>query len=143
MDPLSVIASITGLLTAAAKISSAVSSLITAWKDAPLSFSAIVAETSALSACLTQLRPFLQGIERAPESHAEGISVEQVLTVLSSCVLAISELQKTLDVLEPDKPLSRAIRLRWASYEKKIDKLRSRVQSSSLSLNLILTALTW
>ena len=143
MDPLSVIASITGMLTAAAKISSTASSLIAAWKDAPTSLSGIVAEASALIACLTQLMPFLRGIERAPESRTKAISIKQIVILVSSCVLAISELQKTLDALKPDKTLSRRVKLRWASHEKKLNNLRFRVQFSTTSLNLVLTALTW
>ena len=71
-----------------------------------------------------------------------AISVEQIVIIASSCVLAVSELQKTLDLLEPDKPLSKTVKLRWSSYEKKINMLRSRVQASASSLNLILTVLT-
>ena len=143
MEPLSVIASITGVLTAAAKISTAASSLVTAWKDAPASLSGVITETAALGACLTQLEPFVRGLQKAPESHSRGLSVEQIVTIMSSCVLAVSELQRTLDSLKPHQPLPRTKRLRWPSYEKKINKSRSRVQSSTTSLNLVLTALTW
>ena len=71
-----------------------------------------------------------------------AISVEQVVIIASSCVLAVSELQETLDSLEPDKPLSKRVKIRWSSYEKKINMLRSRVQASASSLNLVLTVLT-
>ena len=142
MDPLSVIASITGILGAAVKISNAASALISGWKDAPNSLRSIVSEMAALSTCLSQLRPFLSGREVAPKSRMAAISVEQIVIIASSCVLAVSELQKTLDSLEPEKPLSKMVKLRWSSYEKKINMLRSRVQASASSLNLVLTVLT-
>ena len=142
MDPLSVIASITGILTAAFKISTSASALISSWKDAPNSLHNIVSEMAALSACLAQLRPFLSRREIAPKSRMTEISVEQIVIIASSCVLAVSELQETLDSLEPEKPLSRRIKMRWSSYEKKINTLRSRVQASASSLNLVLTVLT-
>lgn len=142
MDPLSIIASITGILGAAFKISNAASALISSWKDAPNSLHNIVSEMAALSACLAQLRPFLLRREIAPESRMTAISVEQIVIIASSCVLAVSELQETLDSLEPEKPLSKRVKIRWSSYEKKINMLRSRVQASASSLNLVLTALT-
>ena len=142
MDPLSVIASVTGILAAAFKISNAASALISGWKEAPNSLHSIVSEMAALSACLAQLRPFLSRREIAPKSRMAAISVEQIVVVASSCVLAVSELQKTLDSLEPEKPLSKRVKLRWSSYEKKINMLRSRVQASTSSLNLVLTVLT-
>lgn len=142
MDPLSVIASITGILTAAFKISTAASALISSRKDAPNSLHSIVSEMAALSACLAQLRPFLSRREIAPESRMTEISVEQIVIIASSCVLAVSELQQTLGSLEPEKPLSRRVKIRWSSYEKKINMLRSRVQASASSLNLVLTVLT-
>ena len=142
MDPLSVIASITGILTAAFKISSAASALISSWKDAPSSLHSIVSEMAALSACLAQLRPFLSRREIAPKSRMTAISVEQIVVIASSCVLAVSELQETLDSLEPEKPLSKRVKIRWSSYEKKINMLRSRVQASASSLNLVLTVLS-
>ena len=142
MDPLSIIASITGILAAAFKISNATSALISGWKDAPNSLHSIVSEMAALSTCLAQLRPFLSRREIAPKSRMAAISVEQIVIIASSCVLAVSELQKTLDSLEPEKPLSKMVKLRWSSYEKKINMLRSRVQASTSSLNLVLTVLT-
>lgn len=142
MDPLSVIASISGILAVAFKISNAASGLISSWKDAPNSLHSIVSEMAALSACLAQLRPFLSRREIAPKSRMTAISVEQIVIIASSCVLAVSELQETLDSLEPEKPLSKRVKLRWSSHEKKINMLRSRVQASASSLNLVLTVLT-
>ena len=143
MEPLSIIASIAGILSATVKISSAASSLISRWKEAPTSIHGIIAEMSALGACLAQLKPYLQGIEAVPISRTAAISVEQIVIVTSSCVLAVSELQKPLDTLEPEKPLNKKTKLRWASHGKEIDTLRSRVQASTSSLNLILTVITW
>ena len=143
MEPLSVIASITGVLSATAKISSAASTLISRWKEAPTSVHAIIAEMSALGVCLAQLKPYLQGSEIAPNTRTAAVSVEQIVIITSSCVLAVSELQKTLDTLELEKPLTMKTKLRWASRGKEIHALRSRVQASTVSLNLILTILTW
>ena len=136
-------ASVAGIFSATLKISSVASSLISRWKEAPTSIHGIVAEMSALAACLVQLKPYLQGIETASSSRTAAISVEQIVIVTSCCVLAVSELQKTLETLEPGKPTNKKIRLRWASQGRKIDTLRSRVQASTSSLNLILTVITW
>ena len=142
MDPLSVIASVTGILTAAFKISNTASALISAWKNAPNSLHNLISEMAALSACLAQLMPFLSRREIAPKSRMAAISVEQIIIIASSCVLAVSELQRLLDSIGLEKPLSKRVKLRWSSYEKKINTLLSRVQASASSLNLVLTTLT-
>ncbi len=143
MDPISVIASVTGVLAAAVHISSVASSLISRWKDAPSSIHNIVVEMTALGACLGQLKPYLQNLDTVPSTRTEIISVEQVVIILSSCVLSVSELQKSLDPFGPGKTLTVSNKIWWASHEKKMNTLRSRVQASTNSLNLILTVITW
>ena len=143
MEPVTVITSVSGVLIATKKISSAASSLILGWKEAPNSIRAIVAEMSALDACLAQLKPYLEGIGAAPTSRTTAITVEQIVIVTTSCVMAVSELQRTLDALEPEKPLSKRTKLRWPFHEKKLNSLRSRVHASISSLNLILSVMTW
>ena len=142
MDPLSVIASITGILTSAAKISTVAATLISVWREALDSVRSIVAEMSALRVCLAQLHPFIQGTGVVPRSRKVTISLEQIVIVTSSCILTIAELEKTLDSLKPDLPLSKITKFRWMTQEKRLNSMLALVRASTNSLNLILTIIT-
>ncbi len=141
--PLSVIASVTGLLAAAAKVTLIVSGFIEKGKDAPHSMRSVVLELSDLTLSLCQLRPFIQGASTASQDRREAISVEQIVAISTSLVLNMSELEKLVDSCGIDKPMSLSSILRWVRSEDELVKVLTRVQASKNSLNLILTIFTW
>ena len=98
---------------------------------------------SALGACLAKLKPYLEDLDSVPSARTAIISVEQIIIILSSCVLSISQLQESLHRFEPGRPLTKSHKFWWAMHEKQINTLRSRVQASTASFNLILTVITW
>lgn len=143
MDPLSVIASVTGLLSVVAEITTVLSDFLRREKNAPASMRNIITEVSALHVCLAQLSHFIRGTEDAPRSRQAAISVEQVVVVNTTCVLALSELEKILDSFKLKQPMSTFTKLRWAINEQEITGILERIRVSRSSLNLILTILTW
>lgn len=143
MDPLSVAASITGLLAAAAKITSVVTSFIEKERDAPASAHSVLTEVSDLSLCLAQLAPFIRGTKTAERSRRDAISVEQVVIISTSLVMSVSELEKLLNSFKLDLPMSTMAKIHWARNSEKFNKILTRIQASKSSLNLILTIFTW
>ena len=145
MDPLSVAASITGVLALAAKVTQVLADFIKKNTNAPNAAHSIVAESQELIICLAQLSPLIQARSNNEElnSRKAAISVEQLIIVISSCVMAFSELERSLDSFDLDQPLSRIARMKWAKEESKIAALLSRLRASTRSLNLFLTIMTW
>lgn len=143
MDPLSVAASITGLLAAAAKITSVVTSFIEKERDAPASAHSVLTEVSDLSLCLAQLAPFIRGTKSAERSRRDAISVEQVVIISTSLVMSVSELEKLLNSFKIDLPMSTMAKIHWARNSEKVNKILTRIRASKSSLNLILTIFTW
>jgi len=143
MDPLSVLASVTGILNVAAKVTQVLSDFIQKERGAPTSCRNIIAEVSALSVCLAQLAPILQGTEQAPQSRQAAISLGQVIVVNTSCVLTLSELEKILDSFKLNQPMPTLDKVRWTRTEPTIIGILDRIRASKSSLNLILTILTW
>ena len=143
MDPISVAASIVGLLTAAAKVSSILNSVITSAKTAPkLALSASV-EVTDISVCLNQLQSFLLRTQTKSQSQENLILVNQVLVVLSDCVLVFSELEQILDPLKLEEPWQAHRAVKWVRKEKDVAAILTRLQSSKASLSLIMTILNW
>ncbi|KAM0794156.1 G-protein alpha subunit-domain-containing protein [Usnea florida] len=142
MDPLSVTASITGIVAVAAKITTTLAAFIDRDRNAPKSIRRVLTELSDLRICLDQLAPFIRGVKDAEESRKDGISVEQVVVISTSLVLNISELDKMLDSFRLDDTMSAIARLRWIKNEEKIDKILTHIRASKSSLSLILTIFT-
>ena len=141
------IASVTGLLAVIAKVSTTVNDMAKKMGNAPDSIHNLVNEISDLSVCLVQLQPFVRGTRSPTRSRAAVISVEQVVAIITSCVLDMSKLEKIIDTLQSRQSLTAldklTVGLNWAKKETEINNLMLRIRASGRSLNLILTIITW
>ena len=136
-------ASIVGLLAAAAKVSSILNSVTTRVRAAPKLARDALAEVTAISVCLDQLQSFLERAQTEIESREHLILVDQVLVVLSDCVLVFSELEQILDPLKLEEPWQAHRAVKWMRREKDVAAILTRLQSSKASLSLIMTTLNW
>ena len=142
-EPLSLIGSVVGIVAVTSQLTTSLIDFVRREQDAPASMHGIVTELSALRACLAQLRPFVQGSRHAPSNRASRVSLEQIFVVNTSCVLTLSELDKTLDSFKFDRAFTLRDKLRWAKNEPRIHQLLSRIRASQSSLNMILSIFTW
>lgn len=138
MDPLSVTASIVGLLGATAKVSS----LVKAVKSAPSLMLDVLSEVSDIRMSLYQLQT-LFGSETTFGSRASLLMVEDIIVVFTKAVMTFSELENVMEQFEKDESLRVISRMKLALKEPIISKLLLRLQSSRASLSLMLSTLTW
>ena len=143
MDPISAAASIVGLVGAAAKISETLFKFVTSVKDAPRLASNVLQEISDTSACLSQLQSCLMGIRATSRSRQNLLMIEQIIVALSNCVVLFSELEAVVESLKPSEPMQVGRLSQWVFKEKAIRDLFTRLQRSKVSLNLMMTTLTW
>ena len=143
MDPLSIAASVVGLLGAAGKVTTILTTLVSNTKNAPKFAYNVLREVSDFSATLGQLQAFLLGTRAAQKSRMGIIMKEQVVVTLTSCVMTFSELEEAVSSLEAYRPEELRARMAWARKEAILTKLLGRLQSSKVSMNLVLTTLTW
>ena len=139
MDPLSVAASITGILAVCAKVTTTLTDFIKRNRDAPRSMTTVAQEISDLSICIVQLQPFVKGTKQTSRSQRAAISVEQVVVIITSCVLSLSNVEEILDSCRNDQSMPPFDRLRWVRQESRINELMTRFRASRASLNLIRT----
>ena len=137
------IASITGILAVATKITTTLAVFIEKDRDAPKSIRRVLTELSDLRLCLDQLAPFIRSIRHAETSRRDAISVEQIVVISTSLVMNIAELDMILDSFNFDQPMSTIARMRWIKNEEKVDEILTHVRASKSSLNLIVTIFTW
>src|SRR5436853_414875 len=87
--------------------------------------------------------PFVLGASKASRSRASLILVEQVVTTLSACVLTFSELDVFVQALDSEQKMGILDRMKWIIKSNALKELLERLQQHKLSLNLMLTILTW
>jgi hypothetical protein len=79
MDPLSVMASVVGLLAAAGQVTSVLSKVKSIIKDAPRSMDHTISEVKAVEISLSAIQKFLLGLSSAPRQRITMIQVDQLL----------------------------------------------------------------
>ena len=143
MDGISVAASIVGLLSAAAKISLTLNDFIVRVKEAPKLATAVLREVADMSTWLSQVQSLLLRVDSLNASNRSFLMVEDLIVVLSNCVLVFSELEKLVDDLNLDQSIRASDILRWTMKEKAVAALLFRLQTSKISLNLLISVLTY
>ena len=142
-DPLSVAASVVGLITAAVQISKTITNLVERSRKAPKECSDARLEVDNIRAILTQLQLFVLGANKAARSRTSLILIEQIVTILAACVTTFSDLDEFVDTLDSDEKLGLLDKLRWASKAKSLSDIIAKLQMHKTSLTLMLTILTW
>lgn len=143
MDPLSVAASIVGVLGAAAKVSSALTTFVQSVKGAPKLAQNVLSDVNGVSAVLMQLQLFLLGKTIPSKSGASLVLVEQVIVALQESVKVFSELEHALGTSTGDGGMGLLDRVKWTMKESKIADIQERLRRSRSTLFEMLTVLQW
>ena len=139
-DPLSVAAGVTGVVIAAAQISSLLFKFTNSTIAAPKQAQVVLTEVRDIGGILSNLQSFLIGQDLPDRSRTSLLKVEKVVTIVSGCVITFSELEKLLDELKMGH-LDIMDRLKWARKESAITGLIQRLQNHKTSLSLVLGVL--
>lgn len=139
MDPLSVAASVAGLVAAATSITKTLSAL----SEPPRLIRSVAAETSALSAIFAQLNGILRSNNNS-HTRRERMSmttVEQFVAILTHCVLTFSELEQEMDGLGVGNTLWD--RVKWNSKTDIVREILADLQAQKVSLGLMIGIWSW
>ncbi|KAH7176269.1 ras family-domain-containing protein [Dactylonectria macrodidyma] len=145
MDPLSAIASVAGIATAAGEVAKILGLYITAAKDAPKIAAQLSSEVLATQTILSALEQLASNISTRNVKYASLIQVDQLIAVLTDGVLIFSELEAVLQTLPPPEPISPRGRLwlsmQWVRKNSSLTAIFTRLQAFKLSINCILSIL--
>ena len=139
-DPLSIAAGVIGVVTAAAQISSILIKFTKSTVSAPQQAQVVLIEVSDISGILSVLQSFLLGPDSPSQSRTSLLKVENVVTIVSGCVLTFAELEKLIDEMKTGD-MDILDRLRWVRKESAIVDLIRRLQNHKASLSLVLSIL--
>lgn len=139
-DPLSIAAGVIGVLTAAAQISILLRQFTLSVSKATRQAQHVLTEVNDTSIILSQLQSFLLGKEFTDRSRTSLLKVDQVVAIISGCVITFSELEKLLDEM---KVVNSGVldRFKWAGRESEMLVLIQRLQNHKASLSLIVNIL--
>lgn len=145
MDPLSVTASIVGILAAAGKVGELLHGAISTAKDAPRVLVSLACEVQEVRAALFSLQTLLADLSSTQSHRAALIQIDQLIVTLTDSVLTFSELETAIApfvTLQGAKVPFRA-RLKWLWAEDSCSKIVDRLQRHKSTISLMLNILQW
>lgn len=141
-EPLSIAVAVAGLIKAACSVTITLTALTTGIQKAPKAVRDLLNETKAVTRILRQLESYLNSAIGVSRSGSSLISLEEVVTVITDCVCALSELESVLSRVKTEKP-GAIDRLKWVWHADAVIKITHRIERHKTSLNLMLSILTW
>lgn len=167
MDPLSVMASVAGLLTAAHEVTNLLEPYVSAARETPPIAAQVRDETESTRVVLVGLQALAKGLARVSRGGAL-VNVDQVVAILTSGVLLFAELEGAVrGLVAPPSPVPPAngvtmggvpgiwmalsaqnrlplrARMQWTKREEPLTGLLARLQGFKVSVTVVLTLLQW
>ncbi|KAI0203820.1 hypothetical protein F4808DRAFT_389581 [Astrocystis sublimbata] len=139
MDPLSVAASVAGLLAAGGKVTALLFAALGKWENPPTLARTIMLEVTDISAALGQLQGFLCDRQKVDPDRSSLLQLDILLATLTGCVTTYSDLQYTLTELNVNEDMGVFDRIKWLRRGNKLNSLLQRLQNHKSSLTLMLT----
>ena len=142
MEPLSVTASVAGILKAAVEVVK----LINTVKGAPDSARSIMVEVTHIKIVVSALQKFIDRRTRLDAQRAALIQLEDVVAILTQTVLVFSELEvimKSLSSRGGAGLSSLRGRVVWTWQQTAALRLTSQLQQHKTSLSLVLQIMQW
>jgi hypothetical protein len=143
MDPLSVAASVVGLIAAATKMVPELYNISRTIKDSPHTAQAAASEVNDITYVLKQLQVYIDGKMQASVQRLSLITVEHITATLTSCVMTYSELDAVLKSMNVDKGMKGWDRALWFIKKDEVAALLVRLQSHKSSFSLMLNIIQW
>ena len=140
MDPLSITASVTGILAASVKVLS----ILALVHEAPELIRAIGVEVNHIRIVVAALRRFLDRTRQLSPRRAELIQIDDVVAILTQTVLTFSELEAFAGAAVSRNSFSRfRSRVVWPWQQAGADRMLNRLQQHKLTLSLVLEIIQW
>lgn len=142
-DPLSVAASITGLIALAGQLYIALDGFISSVRDAPLLAGTIQAEVKSFWNSLNALQTILSSPAFRKSRRPTLISADYVVVSFTDAVLVFSQLESHVLPLTKFAEFGVVARMEWTRKKGKLNELVGRLQWQKHTLVLQLNILGW
>lgn len=143
-DPLSIAASVAGLLSVSVKVGAIITSFISSVNDVPDSARAALSTVQGMRLTLTSVRHLIDTLSQLPKERKAMIHVRHLVVVFREAILSFSELEAI--VVPPARSSENASAwdtVKWLLEEKNIVRAVQRLESHRASLSSMLNILQW
>ncbi|KAL9634084.1 MAG: hypothetical protein Q9164_004306, partial [Protoblastenia rupestris] len=142
MEPLSISASIVGLLCAAGKVSSILTTITTHYADVPRLVRSVKFEAREFELALSSLQYLLSELAQAQTDRLGLVSLDNLVVTLTESVLTFSELETVLTPFAWSAEPTWWNRLNWlVRDESTISRIVEQIQRHKASISLMLNIL--
>lgn len=144
-DPLSITASVTGLLSVAGKVCTIISGFISSVNDAPSSARAALAAVEEMRMVLISVRKVMDSLPRQPTDRKEMIHVKHLVVTFREAIHSFSELEAVVSPAgsSVDGRGFKWDRVKWVLQEERILQSVQRLEVHKNSLSTMLSILHW
>jgi hypothetical protein len=142
MDPLSVTASIVGLILSVAQVTSGVSIIQCVLSDAPR-IDQLLSQITEIETCLSTIQKFLDNIRLASRERMVFIKVEHLVATLTQAVLTFSELEALVKKTVAGPRNALILRINWTRRQNRLANIMLRLESHKSALSLMLSIVQW
>jgi hypothetical protein len=143
MDPLSILVSVIGLVNAAGKVSSILTTIALTINEVPQLVGDVLSEVNDVRISLSALHKFLLGMASVPRRRIALIQLDQLVATLTESVLTFSELEDLLAPFVASSGIPIMNRAKWIRREEAISRIMQRLQRHKSSLSLMLNIVQW
>ena len=140
MDPLSISASVAGLVAVAANICSTLATISSQKREAPRLIESVRLAVIDVRAAVRSLENLLSDLVHAQTRRLDLIQLEQLVVVLTEAVLTFSELET---IITPFATSQIWDRLEWVQKESTVSRIFERLQRHTSAFSLILKIVNW
>ncbi len=142
-DPLSVAASVAGLLTAAQLVSVGIGKIVSSHKNGSKEIKDIKTTVETLRSVLEHLQLLLLNRTSVDPKRASMIMVDEIIATLTACVMTFADLDGCVRGLETDGQLGLLDSMKWVSKASELAGYLQNLESHKTSLMLMTNILTW
>ena len=142
-DPLSIAASLAGLLSVAGKISSVVIDFISSINDVPASARAALQTVEEMRVTLSSAKLLMDQLSQMPRERKEMIHVRHLVIIFRESILSMSDLEAIVCLADDGEKASKWDRVKWLLEETKVLRAVERIGAHQSSLSTMLNILQW
>ncbi|KAK5700674.1 GTPase activating protein (GAP) for Rho1p [Elasticomyces elasticus] len=140
-EPITVAASVDGLISSASTMIPILYNVGTSIRDAPQLTKEVAGELANITVVLQQLFAYISGKARASIDRLNLITVEHITATLTDCVVTYSDLDEVLKSLRVDSGMRAWDRGMWYIKKGRVGEIVQKLQNHKASLGLMLNIL--
>ncbi|KAL2069465.1 hypothetical protein VTL71DRAFT_14144 [Oculimacula yallundae] len=139
MDPLSVLASVIGILAATTKVATALSGIKSSLVDAPRTIDHALSQVNSIKAALSAIEKLLLRYDSVDSKRIAMIQVDDLVVTLTDAVLTFDEFETLVSPFLGLSSIAIGDRMKWAWKNDEVESILGRLERHKSTMLLMLS----